>query len=287
MKKFISILLVMCLSLGVFTVAVSAEQTKLETFVDTVIGADSVHVDIPDELIAEIIGTDAIKIKDVELAVAYEINEDETIDYSYAAAAKISIFKCRIIVTPEDAILYIPTILCRVNLDKILGEGMVYDALTDLVEELNLGELSEFAQAIDYLKLVSSSKEDLNSLGKLDCETYVLDLEALVADLIESGKIELEEGVAPEDITEAELIELIRNSDAKEIFDALAAATIKVYFDDNAFVGLVITEADGDKIEIIFGTDIEISFNAGEELFKKPFTLFDISGLFPRIIAMF
>lgn len=287
MKKIISIILALSLSLGIFSVAVSAEETRLEKFVNTIATSNNVHISVDDDLVNDLIGIDGIEFKDVELAASFEEKENGEMEYSVAAAAKISIFKCKIIITPEESILYIPTLLLRVNLDNILGEGVVYNSIYDLVDELRLFEFSELPVFLDYFKFVSESKETYIGDDEYDCETYAFDLDACLTKLIESGEIQLEEGVVPEDLTTEEIIELIYNSDAQFILEEYQTGFVKAYFENDVLVGLMTVNSEGYTHVVFFFPEISLTFNSDNGIFKKPFTLFDISRIFQRIIALF
>lgn len=280
MKKLISILLIMCLSLGVFTVAVSAEQTKLEKFVDNLSNAELIYLSVTDEYLKEIFDLGDIPVKDVELAVK-AIGDTDTA--ALAVKGKVSIFNFHLISTPENTTLYIPTLLCRVDLSK-LYDASAYSAL-DYVLSSSAASSDSTDSSLPFLNLESTSTENVEGYGELYCETYTVDLKKAVEDMVASGDIALEENVVIDDMTEEELVELLYSSGLDKETVKLILSTTKAYFDGDEFVGLVFI-SDGQEIDRFFNGDpVTISFNKGENLFKKPFTLFDLSWLFPLFLS--
>ncbi|MBQ4339238.1 MAG: hypothetical protein IJC37_07435 [Clostridia bacterium] len=280
MKKLISILLTLCLSLGIFSVAASAEQTKLEKFVDNLSNAELIYLSVTDEYLKETLELGDIPVKDVEIAVK-AIGDTDTA--ALALKGKVSVFTFHFISTPENTTLYIPTLLCRIDLSK-LYDASAYFALGYVLSS-SAASSDSADSSLPFLNLESTSTENVEGYGELYCETYTVNLKKAVEDMVASGEITLEEGTDINDMTEEELIELLYSSGMDEETVKLILSTTKAYFDGDEFVGVVFI-SDGQEIDSFFNGDpITISFNKGEELFKKPFTLFDISWLFPLFLS--
>lgn len=283
MKKFISIMLTaVILSLSFLCVGASAAETKTETLIADLAETKSIKIDFADDAFEN----EIIKISNVEIA-AKIVEKDGVEDVKVAASAKVWFFKVKLLITEGKIYAYIPLLFSRIDITGILGEDI------DLLEPAK--ELMAFIESdfLEYLVLTASGEKEIAPYGTVYTEEFKVDLEAIVKQLIEDGKIENPENIDVSDMTIEEIIALMEGSEEViKIIKAAEAFRAEFIYKDDVLVDAKINtvDEDGNKIETdvaeIIPFEIEsITSDVDDSVFKSPVLYFDATGIFSGIIG--
>ncbi len=284
MKKIISIMLTaVILSLSFLCVGASAtENTKTETLLNDIATTKSIKIDFEDDAFEN----DIINIKNVEISA--KITETDGVeDVKIAASAKVLFFKVKLLLTEGNAYVYIPLIRAKIDITEILGDDF------DLLEPAK--ELMAFLESdfIEYLVLTNSGEKEIAGYGKVYTEEFKVDIEAIIKELVEEGKLEVPEDMDISNMTLAEILALM--DDAEEtvkIIEAAESFRAEFIYKDDALVNAVINtvDKDGDDVETdvaeVFPFAIEsITSDVDDNEFKEPVLYFNFTNLFAGIIG--
>ncbi len=283
MKKFISIMLTaVILSLSFLCVGASAAETKTETLIADLAETKSIKIDFADDAFEN----EIIKISNVEIA-AKIVEKDGVEDVKVAASAKVWFFKVKLLITEGKIYAYIPLLFSRIDITGILGEDI------DLLEPAK--ELMAFIESdfLEYLVLTASGEKEIAPYGTVYTEEFKVDLEAIVKQLIEDGKIENPENIDVSDMTLEEIIALMEGSEEViKIIKAAEAFRAEFIYKDDVLVDAKINtvDEDGNKIETdvaeIIPFEIEsITSDVDDSVFKSPALYFNATGIFSGIIG--
>lgn len=283
MKKFISIMLTaVILSLSFLCVGASAAETKTETLIADLAETKSIKIDFADDAFEN----EIIKISNVEIA-AKIVEKDGVEDVKVAASAKVWFFKVKLLITEGKIYAYIPLLFSRIDITEILGEDI------DLLEPAK--ELMAFIESdfLEYLVLTASGEKEIAPYGTVYTEEFKVDLEAVVKQLIEDGKIENPENIDVSDMTLEEIFALMEGSEeVLKIIKAAEAFRAEFIYKDDVLVDAKINtvDEDGNKIETdvaeIVPFEIEsITSDVDDSVFKSPALYFNATGIFSGIIG--
>lgn len=283
MKKFISIMLTaVILSLSFLCVGASAAETKTETLIADLAETKSIKIDFADDAFEN----EIIKISNVEIA-AKIVEKDGVEDVKVAASAKVWFFKVKLLITEGKIYAYIPLLFSRIDITGILGEDI------DLLEPAK--ELMAFIESdfLEYLVLTASGEKEIAPYGTVYTEEFKVDLEAIVKQLIEDGKLENPENIDVSDMTLEEIIALMEGSEEViKIIKAAEAFRAEFIYKDDVLVDAKINtvDEDGNKIETdvaeIIPFEIEsITSDVDDSVFKSPVLYFNATGIFSGIIG--
>ena len=288
MKKIISVLLtVAMLALSVFCLGASAAETKTEALLAQLAETKSISVEFSDEAF----DNDYIEVKNVKASAKVFEKADGTADIKVAASAKAGFFNIKAYIENGEIHAYIPLLRIHINVTELMGEKV---DLSQYVGELD--ELMAYLES-DYIacmKLKSAGEKEVDGYGNVYVEEFIPDVKAVAKKAVESGAVQLPEGVNINDLTEEELVAYVvaAGVDAESIA-AMLKTKAEFYYSNDKLVGFkaVIVDEDGneqtvDSAQVLPFKVKSITSGVSDKEFEQPKLCFDLTGLVKRIISM-
>ncbi|MGN0542997.1 MAG: hypothetical protein ACI4JG_06040 [Acutalibacteraceae bacterium] len=285
MKKIISVLLtVAMLVMSVFCLGASAAETKTGAFIEKFEETKTLSVEFRDEVFSN----ELIEIKNVKISIKLTENEDGTFGTKVAASAKAGFFNIKAYIDNGEIHAYIPLLRIHINVTELIKEEIDVSDLIGDFDELTTYLDTEY---IACMKLKSAGEKWVDGYGNVYVEEFVPDVKAVAKKAVESGAVQLPEGVNIDDLTEEEIIAYISaaGGDAQSI-EAMLRAKAESYFLDDKLVGFkaVVVDKDGNEeiLEMEPGVIKSITSGVSDKEFEQPKLCFDLTGLIKRIISM-
>ncbi len=285
MKKTISIILAVVLSLSAFFVTAYAADTKTEKFIDDILASKSLSIAFDDDFFEK----EGIPLEDVVANAKIYEKEDGTKDIKVAASAKLWFFNVNLLVADGEIIAYMP--LLTINVTDLLGGSLDLSVFAEEIDKM-FGILE--SELFGCLKLKSSGVENNEKYGEVYAEKFVPDIKKLVDFAIKEGLIEISPDSELANMTEADIIALLESLGEKgknvlRMFESNAT----FYYDEEDLVAFDIVLYDAaDDSASLNSNDLlpikaeAINTNVPDSAFAKPVSLFDITALFTLIFSL-
>ncbi len=285
MKKIISIMLALILSLSVLCVGASAAEdtTKTEALLAELAEEKSIKIDFADDAF----DNDVIKISNVVVSAKIVEGEEGIEDVKIFATAKVMFFKIKLLVSEGKVFIYIPLFRAKINVTEILGEDI--DLLEPAQEIVALLE-SDF---LEYLILADSGEKEIAPHGNVYTEEYKVDMEAIIKQLIEDGKLEAPEDIDFSNMTLEEILAMMDDAEeTAKLIEAAESFRAEFIYKNDSLVDIMITaiDEDGETEETLISDIIpfaieSITTDVDDGDFKEPILYFNFSGLFSGLVG--
>ena len=285
MKKTISIILVVLLSLSAFFVTAYAADTKTEKFIDDILESKSLSIAFDDDFFEK----EGIPLEDVVANAKIYVNEDGSKDIKVAATAKLWFFNVKLLVSDGEIVAYMP--LLTINVTDLLGGSLDLSVYADEIDKM-FGILE--SELFDCLKLKSSGKENVENYGEVYVEKFVPDIRKVLDLAVKEGLIELPADSELATMTEADIIAMLKSLGQKgENVLRMFESNATFYYDDEGLVAFDIVLYDAaDDDASLNSNDLlpikaeSITTNVPDSAFDKPVSIFDITSLFTMILGL-
>ncbi len=286
MKKFISVILVIAISLSAFMVTAYASDTKTQGFIDDVVDTKSICIEFDNDAL----NSYSIPFQDLKLYIKSFNGEDGSTQLKIAATAKLFFFNVKLLLVDGEIYAYLPFVSFCVS--DMLGGSIDFSALSgDFAEAFGGVTL----QTLDCLKLKSAGEKVTDEYGKVYVEEFVPDVRKTLDMAVENGVIDIPEGSDFATMSDDEIREylltfgqqgrnVLRMLDSNATFyydseDKLIAFDIVLY-------DLIDDSAELNSNDLLPVKAESITSDVDDSVFEKPVTFFDLSSLFSMFLGM-
>ncbi len=285
MKKTISIILAVVISLSAFFVTAYAADTKTQGFIDDIINTKSVCIEFDNDAL----NSYSIPFQDVTVYLkAYE-KADGSADIKVAATAKLWFFDVKLLLADGEIYAYLPLISFCVS--DILGGSIDFSALSGEFAEA-FGTVT--LQVLDCLKLKTAGEKETDKYGKVYVEEFVPDMRKTIDVAVKNGVIDIPDESIFATMSDEEIRaylgtlgqqgrNVLRMLDSNATFyysgDELIAFDIVLY-------DLIDDSAELNSNDLLPVKAKSIASDVADSVFEKPVALFDLSTLFSVILGM-
>lgn len=285
MKKFISIILAVILSLSALFVTAYASDTKTQSFIDDVVNSKSICIEFDNDAL----NSYSIPFQDLALYIKSAENEDGSSQLKIAATAKLWFFNVKLLMVDGEIYAYLPLVSFCVS--DILGGSVDFSALSgDFAEAFGGVTL----QVLDCLKLKSAGEKDTDKYGKVYVEEFVPDIRKTLDMAVENGVLEIPEGSDFATMSDEEIRAYLENFGQQgENVLRMLDSNATFYYDGDKLIAfdIVLYDLIDDSAELNSNDLLPVkaeSITSGvdDSVFEKPISLFDLSSLFSMILGM-
>lgn len=285
MKKTISIILAVIISLSAFFVTAYAADTKTQDFIDDVISTKSVCIEFDNDAL----NSYSIPFQDLKVYIKAYDKEDGSSDIKVAATAKLWFFDVKLLLADGEIYAYLPLVSFCVS--DMLGGSVDFSALSgEFADAFGSATL----QVLDCLKLKSAGEKETDKYGKVYVEEFVPDVRKTLDMAVENGVIDIPEGSDFATMSDDEIRaylgtfgqqgrNVLRMLDSYAMFyysgDELIAFDIVLY-------DLIDDSAELNSNDLLPVKAKSITSDVDDSVFEKPITFFDLSSLLTVLIGM-
>lgn len=285
MKKTLSIILAVILSLSAFFVTACASDTKTEGFIDDIINTKSVAIEFDNDSL----NSYSIPFKDLTVYLKVYDKGDGSSDIKVAATAKLWFFDVKLLLTDGEIYAYLPLVSFCVS--DILGGGIDFSALSgEFTEAFGSATL----QVLDCLKLKSSGETETDKYGKVYVEEFIPDIRKTLDIAVKNGVIEIPDESVFATMSDDEIRAYLLNfgQQGKNVLRMLDS-NATFYYDGNELIAfdIVLYDLIDDSAELNSNDLLpvkakSITSDVSDTVFEKPISIFDLSSLFAMILGL-
>jgi len=285
MKKFISVLLVIAVSISAFCVNAYAAETKTQGFIDDVVESKSICIEFDNENL----NSYSIPFQDLTFYVKSVENEDGEAELKIAATAKLWFFNVKLLLVDGEVYAYLPFVSFCVS--DMFGGSLDFSALSgDFAEALGGVTL----QILDCLKLKSAGEEETDKYGKVYVEEFIPDIRKTLDVAVENGILEIPDESIFATMSDEEIRDYLATlgQQGKNVLRMLDS-NATFYYDGDELVAfdIVLYDLIDDSAELnsndLLPVKAEsITSNVDDSVFEKPVTFFDFTSLFTMLLGM-
>ncbi len=280
MKRSLSILLSIVITCSSFFVTALASETKTEALFEDIKSTRSYYVDFGDVFHEE----EGAPFRDVKCYLKVCETENGKEDLKVAVTAKLWFFNVKLVISEGTIYVYLP--FFSINLGKIMGSdsNLFYELYYDYIAPL----FNSFDSSFVYcMKLNSSGEKDTEEYGKVYVEEFAPDIKKTLEYAEENGLIDIADDSELADMTEEELINLLKSfGDKGENVLRMFESNAAFYYRGDNLIGYKVTLYDAANDNAVLNSEDlmikraeSIGSNVQDSVFDAPFVLFDITSL--------
>ena len=281
MKKTISVVLAVIISLSAFFVTASAADTKTQNFIDDIIDTKSICIEFDNDAMSSY----SIPFQDVTLYIKATDNSDIKV----AATAKLWFFNVKLLLVDGEIYAYLPFVSFCIS--DLLGGSIDFSALS--------GEFSEAfgsvtLQVLDCLKVKTTGEKDTDKYGKVYVEEFVPDVRKTIDIAVENGVVDIPDDSIFATMSDAEIRAYLGTlgQQGKNVLRMLDSYAMFYYKDDKlvafdiVLYDLIDDSAELNSNDLLPVKAKSITSGVADSVFEKPVAIFDLTSLFSTILGM-
>ena len=286
MKKLISVVLAVVISLSAFMVTAYASDTKTQGFIDDVIDTKSICIEFDNDAL----NSYSIPFQDLKLYIKSVDGTDGSTQLKVAATAKLFFFNVKLLLVDGEIYAYLPFVSFCVS--DMLGGSVDFSALAgDFTEAFSGVTL----QVLECLKLKTAGDKVTDEYGEVYVEEFVPDIRKTLDMAVENGVIEIPADSDFATMSDDEIRAYLENfgQQGKNVLRMLDSKATFYYDGEGKLIAfdIVLYDLIDDSAELnsndLLPVKAEsITSDVDDSVFEKPIAFFDLSSLFSMILGM-